>query len=258
MTETLGWSEAEATEKIAKLRRLAENGACTEEERNTLHTKIGELMAKYSIKHAQIDAKRMAMGQNAGEEITRITVNFKGIYAQAYMLMAHEVAMAVGNMKGIRTIKNSKKSDIDYTLVGFESDVEQTRLLLVSMQLQAAVAMDRWWQANWATAHMTPMQKFKERREFIIGFGRGAGSRITEARARAVREAETAEPGTALVLVKRSELVDRKYSELYPGARTANTRMQAGTGSGRRAGYEAGRSADTGEKKVGGSFKAIK
>jgi hypothetical protein len=257
MTETQGWSEAEAVDKIAKLRRLAENGACTDEERNTLHEKIGELMAKYSIVHAQIDAKRMAQGQAASEQIIRETINYKGIYAQAYMLMGHSVASALGNMKGIRFVKNSKKSDIDYTLVGFESDVKQAMLLLASMQLQAVTAMDRWWQANWAAAHMTPMEKFKERREFIMAFGQGAASRITEARARAVKEADLAEPGTALVLVKRSELVDQKYTEMFPGARTATTRMSAGTGSGRRAGYEAGRSSDTGEGKIGASYRRI-
>jgi hypothetical protein len=256
MTEI--WDEEQATDKIAKLRKLAENGACTDEERETLQGKIAYLMTKYSIAHAKIDAKRMAEGKAGGEEITRRTINFKGIYAQAYVLMAHDVTMAMGNLKAIQIVKNSKKSDIDYTLTGFESDVEQARLLLVSMQLQAAVALDRWWQANWQTAHMTAMEKFKERREFIVGFGRGAGSRIKEAAARAVGEAEASEPGTELVLVKRSELIEERFAQFYPSVRTSKMRMSSGSGSGRRAGYDAGRASDTGETKIGASYRRIK
>lgn len=66
-------------------------------------------------------------------------------------------------------------------------------------------------------------------------------------------EAEASTPGTALVLVDRKALVDKKISDMYGKLRQNNIRRDDASPEGRAAGRAAGDRADLGGKKVGGS-----
>src|SRR5690349_13726097 len=186
-------------EQIRKL--LLKAQTTTPEEAELLTAKAEQLMLKYGIDRALLNAS--STGDK--ERIQKLKIPLKGIYAMAYMDMMHSVAMAFGNVRAYYT--QWKQSDVDYVIVGFESDVSQLHVLLASLQLQAVVALNAWTKTVDMSTY-TPMEKFKARRTFVKAFGNGAATRISKTRAGVVRDAESTTPGTALVLRDRMTAID--------------------------------------------------
>ncbi len=91
------------------------------------------------------------------------------------------------------------------------------------------------------------------RRSWLIGFSAEVHRRLIDAgqRAAADHDASTAGgPSAELVLADRRSLVDRAVSDRFPTLRRPRPRHL--TGSGYRAGVDAGRRADLGQTWVGG------
>ena len=108
------------------------------------------------------------------------------------------------------------------------------------------------------------MQKYKARREFIMGFASGLSSKLQTAnriaqQAAAKEEATRsnsseadATAGVALVLKGREERVQDYYDKKYgKSLRSVSRRYSSGGAEARGAGYTAGRSANTGTTAVG-------
>lgn len=235
-------------ERIKALLRKAET--TTPEEAEILTEKAEELMLKYGIDQALLNAR--STGDK--ERIQKLKIPLKGIYAKAYMDMMHSIAMAFGNVRAFFT--QWKQSDVDYTIVGFESDVSQLQVLLTSLQLQAVVALDAWVKSI-DMSNYTPMEKFKARRTFIKAFGNGAATRITKARASAVKDAESTTPGAELVLRDRMLAVDDFMKSNVGKLRSSKRREKSGGWDASSAGYAAGKNANTGERQVNAGRRAI-
>lgn len=249
-------------EKITALLKKAEAEGVTAEEADILRQKAYDLMTKHSIDQAMIDAKR-AKGESTAEDIVTDTVAFDGIYKDALVQFCHNIVVAFRTMEGyveknVIHIESSKrvKKHI-YTIVGYESDVAQARVLLLSLQLQALAELTTWWdEDDYATVIRTggtPMQKFKARREFIMAFSNGASAKI---KARVARAMNDAGPGTELVLRSRLDEVRTWLNE------NRNIGHSRGRGMDRDynawgAGFDAGQQANTGEANIGPKRNAI-
>lgn len=242
-------------EKIEKLLKKAET--TTPEEAEALTQKAVELMQKYGVTQAMLNARRTG----DKERIEMLHIPLKGIYAMAYESMMDSIARAYGDVKTYYT--QYKQSDVVLTITGFESDISQLKILLASLQLQAVVALDAWWKSpEYKTAgemitrtldrmSATPMEKFKARRTFIKAFGNGAAERIRRARRHVVQEAEKTTPGTELVLRDRKKAVDDFVAAKVPDLKTVKSREKSGGFGASSAGYKAGQNANTGDKQVG-------
>lgn len=235
-------------ELIAQLLKKAET--TTPEEAEALTAKAAMLMQKYSIDRAMLNAR--TTGEK--ERIERVKIPFKGIYAMAYMSMMSSIARAYD--PSIQTYYDQwKQSDVTLTIVGFESDVQQLKVLLTSLQLQAVVALGAWWKTIDVPAK--PMEKFKARRTFLKSFGWGAASRIGRARAGMVKEAEAATPGTGIVLRDRALAVKEFLDTQVPGLKSVKDRTKPGGFGASAAGVQAGRNANTGDRQVDAGQRAI-
>lgn len=235
-------------ERIQALLRKAET--TTPEEAELLTAKAEQLMLKYGIDRALLNSR--STGEK--ERIELVKIPLKGIYAKAYMDMMYSIAMAYGNVRAFFT--PVKQSDITLTIVGFESDVSQLKVLLASLQLQAVVALNTWVKSV-DMSDYTAMEKFKARRTFIKSFGEGAASRIRKTRASAVKEAESSTPGTEVVLRDRATAVDEFMDANFTLGKSRGRREKSGGYAASSAGYEAGQNANTGERQVNAGRRAI-
>jgi hypothetical protein len=252
------------TEKITSLLRKAEAQGTTAEEAETLRQKAYELMAKHSIDQAAIDAKR-AKGESTQEEVITDTIEFTGIYKDVLTQFCHNILTAFKTMTGyveknVYLPQDDHKKSVRghrYVIVGYESDVRQLRVLLVSLQLQALADLEDWWRSDEYAQVIrtggTPMQKFKTRREFIMSFSLGAMAKIQERMSRLMNEAG---PGTELAVRTRLDEVKAWLDAQKLGLRRSRG-MERGDISARIAGQEAGRAANTGEANIGPKRNAI-
>lgn len=253
-------------EKITALLTKAEANGVTPEEAETFRQKAYDLMVKHSIDQAAIDAKR-AKGESTQEEVVTDTIKFSGIYKDALVQFCHNITMSFKTMQGY--VEKNIFLDWDdprekhvkghqYVIVGYESDVRQVRVLLVSLQLQALADLSEWWNTDEYASVIrtggTPMQKFKTRREFIMSFSTGAAAKIKERVARAMGEAG---PGTELALRTRLDEVKAWLEAQRLGLKSTGRGMERGSYAATVAGQAAGRAANTGEANIGPKRDAI-
>lgn len=241
--------------KIANLLNKAEDEAATPEEAEAATAMAERLMVKYSITRAQA-ASRMAQKEDL-EEIVSVEIRFKGEYRDSYVAMGNCVVNALGDLRCYThggDANSFRRVGKPLFIVGFQSDVDQAKTLIESLQLQSATAMGTWWKVN-KVMYSTQSQKLRARREFVSSFGYGAGERIRKARASAMDEAEREAPGTALAVRNRSDQVDAHIAGL--GLSHGRASRRKGDGSARMAGTAAGRNANTGDRPIGGIRTAI-
>jgi len=225
-------NEAKA-DLIAKL--LAKAESTTPEEAEALTEHAERLMVKYGIEQARLDARRAETGQER-EQIVKEQLLFEGSYARDMRELGGNVAFALGSIRPMHAEHHHGGSILIF--VGFESDVQQAKVLTRSLEVQAMIAMREWWKRErdmyqW----FTESEKRRARSGFIRGFGRGAAERISESRAAVIAEECT---GTDLVLASRRDQVDAAVDAMS----TRRARARGGTDvaafvQGRRSGREA-------------------
>ena len=233
---------------IAQL--LAKAESTTPEEAEALTEHAERLMVKYAIDQAVIDARRAKAGQES-EKIVEVRLDFTGAYRGELVHMTHMVSSGLGSLRNMQYTGGTGKVFSAY-IIGFESDVEQAKTLVMSLQVQAAVAVRAWWREHKGEyAGLNSYEQEKARRTFVYGFGTGAGSRIRESRQQVVNEATAARggAGTELVLVNRRAKVN-EHMDAKKNLKNARSRNAATGGSASGQGYAAGQKANTGEKKV--------
>jgi len=229
---------------------LAKAESTTPEEAEALTAAAEKLMVKYMIDQSVIDARRAKKGE-ASEKIIEQRFDFTGAYRGELVNLAFRVAVGLGNLRAMQYTGGTGKV-FSIWIIGFESDVAQAKILIESLQLQAAVAVREWWKLNKAEySWQSSYEQEKARRSFVHGFGSGAGKRITESRRQVVEEVST---GTALVLVNRKDQVDAYYDQ--KDLRKSRSRSATGADAAASHGYRAGQQANTGEKSVGNT-KAV-
>lgn len=251
--------------KIRKLLAVAEDPAMTEEAAETYRQKAYALMTQFEIEEATLRRDERL----ATEKVIRLDwkdVDLGKTYAYEFSHLVANVAKAHGmhgyigksyyNLDG-SVVRGAARSYP--VIVGFESDVERLKMLVQSLITQCNTALTKHvkaWVAERKDSWYTPTasDKYNQRRSFIVGYGERLEDRITEARRATVQEAEVSAPGTALVLVSKSEQVDSWVNE--------NMTFSAGRSKrygydGAAAGRRAANSADLGQQRFGTGRGAI-
>lgn len=211
-----------------------------EAEALALTAKAAELMAKYSIDQAMLDATRSKAER---ETPTFHTESFDGVrYGNRKLVLFYVIAEALG-CKGV-----SSGSGTLY-VYGFKSDLENAKMLYLSLCVQGERFLARTPTPSYATTRAF-------RTSWWAGYTSRLSERVKEAMARTRQEASR-EPGTALVLRDRSLEVRDAFKAAHPSVRT----RRVGGGSS-YAGHTAGRAAadraDLGQPRTGaGSRTAL-
>ncbi len=221
--------------RIAKLLAKAE-GTTNAHEAEAFMAKAEELMLKFGVERANLAAKGPGTKR---EEIvtTHITIRNGHGYAAAMTAIAH----AVGPSFSIHTYQSILRDGGRIVwLVGHKSDVEQVETLVNSLIAQSRTQALHWWKTVGKTEHpwYTDNQAHLARREFIFSFASGVRSRLSETRNRVVEEST---PGTELVLVERSKLVDEWVKENMKIGEARKTQRKQGSYSAALAGFQSGR-----------------
>jgi len=210
--------------RVRKLLAKAEDPACTPAEAEAFTAKAAQLIAKYGVDQALLAGADPALDP-VGDRI--VTVGAPYARDKAALLGAVATALRC------RVVHLERRGTARIHLFGHAADLERVELLYTSLLVQAAHGLA-------ATEVPSYDHPAAFRRSWLVGFTEAIRSRLVAAERVAAADA----PGAELVLVDRTELVDRRRDETYPNLIRLGPRRLAG--SGRRQGYAAGRSADLG------------
>lgn len=242
-------------DKIAALLAKANDPAATPEEAETYSRKAEELMVRWGISDALLDAKRRGQ-RKAAEKIIEKRIRLSGSFVRAEVLIGFAAGRGLGNVRVLKS--NGRPSEgtmVQYVwFIGFESDVQRAVTLFESLRLQAAAARLHWWRGFEDKAIMTNNQQYLAKRQFIASFAQTVEARLVEMRTETVEQAAQ-DKSTALVLVDREERVNEFVSANYKvkAGRGINGGNLASAIAGRRAGREAnlgGTEVEGGRKKL--------
>lgn len=212
--------------RVRKLLAMAEDPACTQAESAAFTAKATELIAKYGV-----DRALLAAADPATDPVGDRVVPLEAPYALDKAGLLAGVAVPLR----CRVVRRRDRDGIRMHLFGHACDLERVELLFTSLLVQAAHGLA-------ATPVPGAEHPAAFRRSWLAGFTAAVNARLQEAEATAVADAPG--PSTALVLVDRSDRVERRMAQAYPRLRTAGPRRLAGGGL--HHGYAAGRTADLG------------
>jgi len=264
----------EVTEKyavrIAKLLAKAES-TTHQAEADSLFEKAQALMTEHNITEAMIAE---ASGAGTTDVLEDGEMTFNGIFMKQTMSFAFDVAR-FNNVRALWSQRQDysggkAKKYIRVSLFGFKSDITNVQMLATSLQFQCAHAMQRWAKGEEALLFATPMERFKEKREFILGFQSTIRTRLMQAKLAGEKAAAQsasdrnktslvdASKSVSLVVQSREQLVNDAFKKLHPHLRYTTSNISRGSGAARGAGAAAGAMANLGGgKSVGGSKKAL-
>lgn len=247
-------------DKIAKLLRKAES--TSPEEAEALFAKAQELMARYAITEQMLAYKRNE--SRTDEEITRDTIFIHSSYSRALFQVASSIAKANGCRVLIRKGKDLMHTDC--IVIGYTSDIERTKMLNQSLQIQALHACNIWWREHPYRQDLSAREKFKERRQFIFSFAHGlqnkldaatkAGQAAAADELRGKGHAGVAE-GMELVITSRKDAVEAYMDQSYDRLRKSRGNFAGGSSNASRSGHAAGLNSNIGQPTVGSEKGAL-
>lgn len=225
---------------IRGLLAQAEDPACTPEEAETYAAKAEQLMVKYAIDSALLDASRPDTKATPGK--TRLDIPGGYAMPKAGMLTL------LGEAFGVTVVVATPKGQTPYAyLVGYPTDVTAVETLYTSLLLQGANAMGKESRTDRAF-----------RNAFWHLFAATTGTRVVTERKEAVQRAEAQQraeqtdsrvPSTSaatLVLADRGRDVAAYARKEFPDMRVR--RPSYSDGDGARAGRRAGEAANLGQR----------
>lgn len=238
-------------ERVRKLLTLAEDPAATIGEAEAATAKATELMAKYGIEQAMLDA---AKGRGERPVPGNRKVPCAPPYASEKIGLLNGIAQAMG----VRCVRTNERGNGFQTLhmFGFESDMQRAEILYTSLLLQQITAMRHEEQTGAGVPYWDNIKSW--RRSFLAGFGQAVTIRVDQAEraARRTYDATHSGPSTALVVADKSKEVDAAVADVYPRLRTGRSRSLQGSGGSR--GRAAGNAANIGGTGVtAGSSRAV-
>lgn len=236
-------SEGDATlAKVRKLLAKAEDPATSAAEAEALTAKAAELMAKYGIDRALLDAQ--ASDRSAPID-RRVTV--EAPYALDKATLLYRIAEALG----CKCVLVNGTTQVRVVHVfGFAGDLERAELLYTSLLVQSAHAL-----AQTPTPRRQNIVSF--RKAFLAGFTRAVVERLAAAEKNAAADADRCTddgPSTALVLADRRHAVQAAYEREYPTVQKGRRRTI--NASGYANGHAAGAQADLGGTRFGSGCRA--
>lgn len=219
-------------DKIAKLLRQAEDVAGTPEEA-VFQAKAFELMAKYGIEQAQVDAAKRGLDVSDLRDAIKWTAVIEGQYAQAQLMLLHNLALAL-HSKTVYT--KTREGDFVMFVYGVPAHIERIQMLweILQPQMMRLVktvrpdydlgTMKRRY--NYETHEFEHYRssgagKLKSyRRSWIAGFGSAVGERLRQQEAKALE----ADSSGALVLFRGdAEKAAVALREEHPRTRNARS-----------------------------------
>lgn len=248
-------------DKIKKLLDKATAKGTTEAEADAFREKAYELMVKWEIDEAQLDAAKQERLRS--EDIVRRVVHiatgktYTMEYATAMALAAQGMGLRsfltqVWENKKIGKKANNAQWFRAVVLVGFRSDVDRAELLIDSLTLQLTTALSAYGKTlpTWYSAS----NKWNARRSFIVGWGERVSDRLTSLRDIARQDMMSTEgTGTELVLVTKDEMVAKWIEDNMKLGTRGRARRYAYDGM--TAGADAGNTADIGQQRFGATAR---
>ena len=218
-------------EKIAKLLRQAEDVVGTPEEA-VFQAKAFELMAKYGIEQAQVDAAARGLDLSDLRNAIKWVVAIDGKYAQAQMLLLHNLAHALHS----KTVySKSRGYGLQMSVYGVADHIERIKVLWAILQPQMMRLVDQvrpeedlggYKRVYNYDTHESVLVRTSGagrlrtyRRSWIAGFGSTIGDRLRTQENKALQEAES---DGALVLFRGdTERAEIALREDHPRVRAA-------------------------------------
>jgi Protein of unknown function (DUF2786) len=226
-------TDARRNSKLSAVRALLAKAERTEfpEEARALTSKAQELIVRYSLTEAQLQA----CGHAERDRVVTIMIEVKAPYRSAKGLLLSEVARA----NNCQVIAEGSR----YHLAGFSSDAERIQLLFTSLLVQAAREM--------LVAYKEPWMNTKSfRHSFLIGYATEVGTRLVKQADAVVGDPRYAGGSDLLpVLADRRHKVDRAVQDRW-GGRLGTSRVSYRTDTGYRAGQTAARRADVSHRRL--------
>jgi hypothetical protein len=217
--------------RVRKLLAMAEDPACTPGEAEAFNAKAAALIAKYGVDQAMLAVRDPAVDP-VGDRV--VTIDPPYARDKAGLLAA------VASPMRCRVVHLERRSLARSHLFGHAADLERVELLFTSLLVQAAHGL---------AASPVPFGEHPAayRRSWLVGYSQAVSARLWTAE----KDATAETPGAELVLVDRTDLVERRRDDTYPKlAKMPPRRLQ---GSGRVRGYRAGEQAHLGDREVSGS-----
>lgn len=228
---------------IKKLLNKAEAKGTTPEERESLNAKATELMVKWGIEDAMLDA---VSGNPNPEKIVQTLLRGTApkSYSYEFATIGTEIANAL-NCRGF--LQTQRDNYVALHVVGHESDVRRVEQLFASLGTQCSIELGTAWSAMY-TAGWSGTEKWNWKRSYVRGYALGVRHKFE-----AIKNQIAKEPGTDLVLVNRVKQVDSFVSDNLQFRTGRGHKYGSGLGAGERAGLRA----DVGQSSTGGSRKAV-
>lgn len=212
-------------DRVRKLLAMAEDPACTPDEAEAFTAKATELIAKYGVDQALLAAEDPTVDP-VGDRILTII--------PPYARDKAGLLAAVAGPLRCRVVHLTRPGETRTHLFGHAADLERVELLFTSLLVQAAHGL---------TGAPVPFGEHAAayRRSWLAGYTQAVNGRLWAAE----RSATAEQPGAELVLVDRTDQVERRRDENYP--RLAKARPRYLRGGGLSHGYQAGQDADLGK-----------
>jgi hypothetical protein len=204
---------------LARIRALLAKAEATEfpEEAEALSGKAQELMAKFSLDSALVEAEVEIPDDSAGR---RIWVETPYVSAKA------QLVGAVASANRCRTVVIENLAVV--TIVGAELDLQLTEILSTSLLVQANRAM---LAAGKHFGRRGESRTRSFRQSFLMAYAQRIGERLEATTAATQAAVPEADAGRLLpVLAKREEQVDALFTKLFPNTTTKRTRITNGAG----------------------------
>jgi hypothetical protein len=211
-------------------------------EAETLLAKAQELMSRHAID----DAMLRAAGSAEREPIDSHAVVVESPYAGPKSLLLGAVARA---NRCRMVIDGSGRGPRRCVLVGHRSDITGAKTMFIALSLHATRSM--------LAADVPPWDAPRRfRHAFLLAFAARIGERLRAADEAALADAERKVGGSvSLVLLDRSEAVDRAFAARFPHLRPV--RVQASSRAGLESGRVAADRAALGQRFVGGDRRGL-
>lgn len=225
---------------IAALLAKANNPAATKAEQETYTQHAMYLMAKFGIEEHQLRVTNK-------QSVKAVMKSFK--LTNPYVTHKGKLITGIARAFGTKPVYINKN---DVRVIGLPEDIARVELLFASLLMQlfiglkAAEADKPYWEHGKTFKH-----------SWVLGFVSTVVQRVQDAAHRATTEAKASTPGTDLVLADRKSLVDAKVAKLFPNLTTYRRSTANNSTSGRALGAEAGRRADIGHPRLGGSRRSV-
>ncbi len=204
---------------LARIRGLLAKAEATEfpDEAEALSGKAQELMAKFSLDSALVEADVEIPDDSAGR---RLWVDTPYVSAKA------QLVGAVAAANRCRTVVIDELAVV--TIVGAEVDLQHTEILSTSLLVQANRAMIA---AGKHIGRRGESRTRSFRQSFLMAYAQRIGERLEQtAAATQAAVPEAAADRLLPVLAKREEQVDALFTQLFPNTTTRRTRITNGAG----------------------------